>query len=163
MPVGSAGTMAGLVLGCRLAGLASEPIGVRVYERTMANAWAVAWLARRALALLRSLDPSVPKVPLSARSMRVLHGYCGRGYAHGTAAGAMAMERTRDLEGLELEPTYSSKAMAAFSDYVSSAPHRRRPALFVHTYNSAPLGPLIASCPGPQVLPSALRCYFDDR
>jgi len=163
VPVGSAGTMAGLVLGCRLAGLASEPVGVRVYDRTMANAWAVAWLARRALTLLRSLDPSVPKVSLSAPSMRVLHGYCGRGYAHTTAAGTAAMERTRDLEGLELEPTYSSKAMAAFTDYVSSVSHRRRPALFLHTFNSAPLGPMVATCPGPEVLPAALQRYFDDR
>jgi len=162
VPVGSAGTMAGLVLGCRLAGLASETVGVRVYERTMANAWAVAWLARRALALLRSLDRSIPRVSLSVPSIRVLHDYCGRGYAHSTAAGTVAMERVRDLEGLDLEPTYSAKTMAAFTDCVGSASQRRRPALFIHTYNSAPLDALVASCPGPEVLPGALQGYFDD-
>ncbi|MBW2528691.1 MAG: pyridoxal-phosphate dependent enzyme [Deltaproteobacteria bacterium] len=162
VPLGSAGTLAGLVLGCRLAGLRSEPVGVRVYDRTMANEWAVAWLARRAWSLLRELDGSVPDVTLSAQSIRVLHGYCGRGYAHGTASGTVAIARIRALEGLELEPTYSGKAMAAFIDYASSAVRRAQPALFIHTYSSANLEPLVARCPGPEVLPSPLRGYFAD-
>lgn len=160
VPVGSAGTMAGLVLGCRLAGLKSQPVGVRVYERAMANEWTVAWMARRALAYLRRMDPTVPKVAISPRSIRVLHGYCGAGYAHPTEQAARAIRTARELEGIELETTYSGKALAGFMDYVQQPGHRDRPALFINTYNSASLDELAARCPGPQVLPDAVRGYF---
>jgi D-cysteine desulfhydrase len=162
VPVGSAGTMAGLLLGLRLAGLRTEAVGVRVYDRGFANEWAVAGLARAALALLRWHDRSIPSVPLPANGVRILHEHFGTGYAEPTQGSAHATALARELEGLELDCTYSGKAMAGLVDLASRPAERGRVMLFIDTYSSQPLDELARGFPGPQVLPPELRRYFDE-
>lgn len=161
VPVGSAGTLAGLQLGCRLAGLRTQPVGVRIYDAAAANELTVTLLARRALAYLRRLDPSVPAVALPLRQVRMVHDQCGPGYAYVTDAARAAIEQARTTEGLELEGTYSGKAMAGFVEHVRQPANQGRPALFFDTYNSVPLEPLQRDFPGPQVFAPPLRAYFE--
>jgi len=158
VPVGSAGTLAGLVLGLKLSGLASRPVGVRVYDRTIANEVTVALLANQALRYLRRLDPGIPRRFVSPREVDLRHGYFGRGYAHFTPAGNRAVALARELEDLKLEGTYTGKTLAAFCDHVRG---RAAPQLFINTYSSASLAPLLEGCPGPAILPEPLQRYFD--
>jgi len=159
-PAGSAGTLAGLILGLKLAGLASRPVGVRVVEKSFTNEKTTAFMANRALAYLRRLDPAVPAFTINSGAVLMLHDYFGRRYAQYTTKGVAAINMARELEGLKLEGTYSGKAMAGLMEFMSRPENKNRSALFINTYNSIPLDPLLASCPGPEILPAAVREYF---
>ena len=110
--LGSSGTMAGLVLGVRLAGLGAEVVGVRVTPLVAANEITVAALSARASLLLSSLAPEAPVRAPIPTTFRVVHDQYGPGYGHETAAASRAMSEALDHEGLALDPTYTGKAMA---------------------------------------------------
>jgi D-cysteine desulfhydrase len=160
VPVGSSGTLAGLVLGVRLAGLDSRPVGVRVYDKSFANEKVTAFLASRAASYLHKRDPEAPKIKIASEDVSMLHDYFGRGYARYTRKAVEAMKLAKELEGMSFEGTYSGKALAGFIDFMGREENRDKPALFINTYNSRPLDPLLESCPGPEILPESIREYF---
>ena len=160
VPVGSCGTMAGLVLGKKLSGIKSTPVGVRVYSRSFANETAVAFMANRTLRYLNRLDRSIPMLETSSHELVMLHDYYGQGYARFTGKGVKAVELLGELEGLTLEGTYSGKAMAGFMDFMSLPDRCTEPALFIATYNSMPLDPFLTGCQPPRLLPKAVHEYF---
>ena len=133
---GSCGTVAGLLLGARLAGLSSRVVGVRIIEEDQANRAKIARLANRAARFLRQRDRAVPEVTFEPGDVPLLDGYMGTGYAHPTERGRRAIERVGAAEGLPLEPTYTGKAMAALLDYAEGHPGARL--LFVDTFVEAP-------------------------
>ncbi|MDP2315020.1 MAG: pyridoxal-phosphate dependent enzyme [Pseudomonadota bacterium] len=132
--LGSGGTAAGLWLGLRLGGLASEVVAVRAAPSWLASPFRVRRLAGNTLALLRR--HGAPAVGLDR--LRIVDGQYGPGYARSTAAAEEASARAEAV-GLTLESTYTSKAYAA----MLAEPTGTR--LFVHTANSRPLEPLLAT------------------
>ncbi len=162
-PVGSGGTLAGLLLGICLSGLKSTAIGVRVAEKPYANERVVALLANLTWRYLRRKDPTIPNGAVSSKNISLLHDFCGRGYAHYTRAGVEAITLARELEALKLEGTYSGKTLAAMLEFTRAKDKRDAISLFINTYNSAPLEPLLKDCPGPEILPPAVRAYFEKK
>jgi len=146
VPVGSTGTLAGLVAGKKLTRLRSNIVGVRAYSDKIANEWMVRHLANRALRRMR-LPQRVTK-----DDVNLMHGYFGHGYAVYTHAAVEAMEHFAG-HGMTLEGTYSGKAAAAALDM----PGRT---LFINTYNSQPMAPLIEGA-DIEDLPPILREYFE--
>jgi D-cysteine desulfhydrase len=134
--VGSCGTMAGLLLGARLAGLPLRIVGVRVTDADVASGAKIARLASRAGRYLHKADPSVPLVRVEPDEVELLDTYLGQGYAHPTPAAEQAIDLLRDTEGLPLETTYTGKAMAALLDYARLHPGARL--LFIDTFAEAP-------------------------
>ncbi|HEX9102093.1 MAG TPA: pyridoxal-phosphate dependent enzyme, partial [Polyangia bacterium] len=161
--LGSCGTAAGLLVG--LAGAPSLPrldarlVGVRVVDRVVSNEHATRRLAARTAALLAErgehwFDHCQPP-PFS-----VEHRFFGGAYGRATAASDDAVARAAAV-GLALEPTYTGKAMAALlADAATGALDGKR-VLFIDTYSSVDLAPLVAGGPGPSALPRALQRYFD--
>ena len=156
-PTGSNGTLAGLTLGMRLAGLDARVIGVRVTaahcgpfpactpqtgRRLMAAAWR----------LMRAHCPSVPPVDLSAP--RMTGTFFGTGYGVPSEAGRRALALARDAAGLGLEPTYTAKTFAAVLDYLENG--GPGPVLYWHTYNGVDLSAEAAAA-DLRRLPPALR------
>jgi D-cysteine desulfhydrase len=134
--VGSCGTFAGLLLGCRLAGVGSRVIGVRIIEEQQANRAKVARLANRAARRLHGMDPTIPTLVVEPGDVELLGGYVGPGYAYPTPESLRAVELLGDCEGLPLETTYTGKAMAALLDHAGQNPGSRL--LFVDSYAEAP-------------------------
>ena len=126
--LGTCGTMAGLVVGARLAGLQSKIIGVRVVGRVMGNAWRVARLARRTLKLI-----DVSGI-ISRREITLWHHDFGRGYAIPTKGSLRAVQLMREHEGITLENTYTGKALAGLIRYVVTHRCEEQPILFWNTY-----------------------------
>ncbi len=133
-PVGSGSTLAGLTLGMDIAALPVKVVGVRVFPARLGPFPActtdtVHTLMRHTRTFLmknlrRSLPP--PSRPV------LLDDFYGDGYGMSTEEGRQAMEKFSG-HGIELEPTYTAKAAAAFL--------RRRetgqgPVLYWHTWNS---------------------------
>lgn len=126
-PLGSGGTIAGLLIGCWLASWNVTVCGVRVASRVVANRLQVSHLVRRTCRLLRQRGL---KVDQGSATLRVLTGQLGGGYGVPTAA-ARAMQHRLADHGLILELTYGAKTFAALSHLSASY---RRP-VFWHTFD----------------------------
>ncbi|MFZ5722493.1 MAG: 1-aminocyclopropane-1-carboxylate deaminase/D-cysteine desulfhydrase [Pseudomonadota bacterium] len=134
---GSAATLAGLTLGCRLAGLASRVIGVRVAPARVGPFAActpgiVDGMIGRARARIAATHPGVQLPPAPAGDLR--DDWYGSGYGVGNGETATAIARARTA-GIALEQTYSGKAFAAFGDRLAAV---RGPVLYWNTFNSRP-------------------------
>ncbi len=135
---GSSGTLAGLLLGQKLAGLDDvEIVGVAVAERATANRLALDYLSDSALANLRSIEPAVPastEPPWS--TMEFDRSHFGGSYGIPTREGMAAMEMLTQLENVTLEATYTAKAMAAM--LADARRERGKKLMMLHTYNGVP-------------------------
>ena len=124
--LGTGGTAAGLLLGCRLEGMRTEIKTVHVNDQLKLSERTVLRLARKAATKLgedaAGLDGGA----------EVVHGYLGGGYGHATPEAARAIAATRDAEDVKLDPVYTGKTMAALLDRI---PRADGPVLYWHTYN----------------------------
>ncbi len=160
-PAGSSGTLAGLTLGLRLAGIESRVMGVRVTASRCGPFPACTPGAARRLMiaawrLLRRHCADIPPVDFAAPGMT--GAYFGAGYGVPTAAGGRAAQAAA-AAGLDLEPTYTQKTFAAVLDYLENS--RPGPVLYWHTYNGVDLAAEAAlgdpALGDPALLPPALR------
>lgn len=129
VPVGSGGTVAGLALGLRLAGLRSRLLGVVVNDTLPLDAEAMAGLATRTAGLLRSRGAvDVPDV--SASHLETRTDWLGGRYGDPTPASRAAVQDAAG-QGLTLEPVYTGKTLAALRDLGSEL---RSPVLWIQTH-----------------------------
>jgi 1-aminocyclopropane-1-carboxylate deaminase/D-cysteine desulfhydrase-like pyridoxal-dependent ACC family enzyme len=147
LPLGSGGNAAGLLVGLRLAGLSTRVMAVRVVEFPLTSGAAARLLAHRTVALLRAHGVSTPR-GFSLGGLEAVNGYLGAGYGHDTPAAIRAIHLAHADLGLELEGTYTAKALAACLDHLRAAPAVRH-ALFLNTVSSRPL-PSPATVPEPR-------------
>ena len=157
---GTMGTAVGIALGLALARVDVEVQAVRVSDVSIMNQAAMERLLGNTVLMMRRLDPTLPADLAQRASIRVRDDFFGPGYAKGTEATDEAIAFGHDELGLDLEVTYTGKAMAALlADWRDRG---NRNALYWHTYNSAPLGvpadrPLDANA-----LPPEFLRYFGD-
>ncbi len=158
--LGSLGTAAGVLLGCRLAGLSTRIAGVVVFNRWYCTAGRCAALARRTLHFMRERDPSVPDIEITRSDFEVISNALGRGYAHATIE---ATELTRQLSGwsaMTLDQSYTSKALAGALAWIESRRQQSRNLLFWHTYHHrSPLSEEETNALAAR-LPQSLRKYL---
>lgn len=147
VPLGSLGTGAGLLLGSRLAGLTARIVGVVTSYRWYATAGRVVHWARRINALMRRVDSSVPAVPLARHDVEVVTSSLGEGYARFTERAARLAESMRQLESIELDGTYTAKALEGASAYIRERDAANRICLFWNTYHRLNIDELPAMPP----------------
>jgi D-cysteine desulfhydrase len=124
VPLGSGGTVAGLLVGLELAGLPTRVVGVRVVPRVVANRARVARLARRTAALLARLSGTeLPR--LDPGRLVIEQSQYGGAYARETESAREAAAEVRAAGGPPLEATYSGKALAAALARARRAPGER--------------------------------------
>lgn len=139
VPVGSGGTMAGLVCGCRLAGLDVDLVGVRTAMESFGNAERIAALATETAELLGDAGGVDPPT-FAADDVEIRHEFVGDGYGEPTAAGARCSELCA-AHGLELDPTFTAKTVAAIADHPGIGSGT---VLYWHTLSSADLSDRIS-------------------
>src|SRR5437867_1452453 len=105
-PLGTGGTVAGLLLGIAELGWPTAVVGVRVAPALVANRWRTMRLAHAARRLLARRG-----VPLPAPCVPVVVDGVGAGYGHPTAEGEAARVLAA-RHGLVLDSTYGAKAFA---------------------------------------------------
>lgn len=132
--VGSGGTLAGLVAGLRLAGLASRVVGVLVTDILTPSPRSLARAASATLRRLRALGAAVPEVAIAPSDFDLVRDQLGPGYGSPTAAGRDAIEAAARC-GVHLETTYTGKALAALRERTARGAGPDRPVLFWNTYN----------------------------
>lgn len=128
-PIGSGGTAAGLALGLRLAGLSARVLGVVVNDAFPLDAPVIARLANRTATLLEKHGasglPTISPDDLDTRS-----DWLGTTYGDPTPASTRMVD-AGDRAGLELEPVYTGKALAAVADLAAELPG---PVLWFNTH-----------------------------
>ncbi len=154
--LGSCGTVAGLWLGLRMAGMPARVVGVRVVDRVVTNRRAVVKLAD---ATARLIARHAPLPSLAEAELVVDHRFFGGGYGHSTAEAEAAIAAAAKA-GIALEPTYTGKAFAALLADARAGLLDGKRVLFVDTYNSVDVSTLIQRSPGPSALPPRLRELF---
>ena len=157
-PVGSNSTVAGLSLGCKLAGLKSRVIGVRVAPAYLGvfpgcTSGAIHSLMASTYKYLKQQGNSVPSIKLPKINLE--EKYFGAGYGHPLEAGSEATELFAQA-GITLEPTYTAKTAAAVLRQCAQQPDKT--VLYWHTYNSADMSMLLAEAEADaSSLPANLR------
>jgi 1-aminocyclopropane-1-carboxylate deaminase/D-cysteine desulfhydrase-like pyridoxal-dependent ACC family enzyme len=158
---GTCGTLAGLTLGCRMAGLATQVVGVRVVDKILANATLTARLANKTGDILA--EHGVEDVPRISRSeVLVLDDYFGPDYGVPTEEGLDAMDVAGEAAELKLEPTYTAKAFAGLVDVRERFGLADKHVLYWHTLSSANLGDRIARADVERDLPDAYQRFFEE-
>lgn len=143
LPLGSAGTAAGLALGFAAAALDVDVVGVRVVPRVATSGRRVLRLAAATARLIERVSVAagervaVPRV--DPRRVRVEHAFYGGAYGRVLDAGEHAATLLREaaaadstLPPLTLDPTYGAKAAAAALALAAAAPG---PTLFWATFD----------------------------
>lgn len=162
---GSTATSAGLLVGLQVAArlgigwqLAPQLVAVPVAPNPFASAPAIAWLARRTLALLQALlgrDLGVDPASLRA-GLRVDNRHNGRGYGYPTPSGEAAKVAWRQAGGPDLDTVYTSRSGAGL---LALLPQARGPVVHWMTKaNQALPTPNEAQL---QALPARLRRWLD--
>jgi D-cysteine desulfhydrase len=128
VPLGSGGTVAGLVLGFWIAGRRMQICGVRVTDAWFCNRFTVNRLVKRTARLLQAHGLRVRE---GAARIRIIKDQFGAGYGHSTPAATEA-QRIATTDGLLLETTYGAKAFAAISALAPSFPR----ICFWHTFDT---------------------------
>ena len=157
--LGSGGTTAGLIAGLRAGGLRTRVVAVLVTDTLAPSERRLARLAGAALAKLRDSGEALPHLRFSAADVHILRDYIGGGYGVATADGDTATQTARDVEGIELEQTYTAKAFAAFLDAARSRRCGDR-LLFWNTFSSVDPQSGIARLPAASELPRPFHQFF---
>jgi len=133
---GTSGSVSGLSLGLRLAGLSTQVIATQVTPPVMSGPAAHERLFHETNALLHALAPSIPVFVDPGHNVEHRSNQFGAGYAHATIAAEHAVERIKKTERIELETTYTGKALASLINDLEAG--RRGTVMFWNTYNAQP-------------------------
>jgi 1-aminocyclopropane-1-carboxylate deaminase/D-cysteine desulfhydrase-like pyridoxal-dependent ACC family enzyme len=146
VPLGSGGTVAGL-----LAGLAQTELRSRVLAVTVAEPAKL--FEQRARSLAKSLVSGAARERVLER-LQIERRYLGAGYGVTSAESAHACAEAARV-GITLDTTYTGKAFAAALAHVALG--RARTILYWQTLSSAPLTPLLRDAPLERELEPRLR------
>lgn len=138
IPLGTGGTVAGLLAGLRLAGLDTRVVAVKATRAPTTWRPAVKRLARAVGKRIARESGERDLAHVRLDGLQIEAGWLGPGFGRESAAGSKAQALVDDLEGLDLDPVYNAKSMAALID-LSRAGRLPGPGLFWHTYNAIPL------------------------
>lgn len=133
VPVGSGGTTAGLLLGLRLAGLSTRVVGVVVNDKLRLDHRSLLRLAHRSAKLLRDRGAKLPPTLLREQDLIIVRDWLGPGYGHPTPEAERARLQSAEWEGLDLDPVYTAKAMAALQAMRADGRFDQGPVLFINT------------------------------
>lgn len=159
---GSCGTIAGLALGARSAGLHTKIVGVCVEPEEFEGEFRekIDRLFVQTNELLHQLDKNFPLFAIEQDVILLVHDQCGTGYGVCTDAAQEAIELVASSEQIQLDGTYTAKA---FSALVRDARENRLPdsavVLFWNSYCGDVIGSLYSHLDYHQ-LPEALWAYF---
>ena len=156
LPVGTGGTAAGLALGLGLAGLRSKVVGVAITRAPTTWALTVRRLALETARLMRT--SGAPE--MSGRLAEVsVHGrWLGGGYGLATRESEEALRLMGTEEGVNLEPTYTAKTVAAVLSMCAGG-NLRGPVLYWHTYDARLAGEDVFGPDDYAALPRELRRF----
>ncbi|MDJ0846759.1 MAG: pyridoxal-phosphate dependent enzyme [Myxococcota bacterium] len=161
VPVGTGGTLVGLLAGLALTELPTRVVGVLVTDILPPSQRRLQGAARGLLAWLAKLAPAGTRLPLEPAGCEIVSRQRGGGYGAPTPAAHEALCWARELS-LSLETTYTGKCLAEILERAREGALPDAPVLFWNTFNSVDLA---ASAPrplDPALLPRRFQRFLDE-
>ena len=134
--MGSMGTAVGLSIGLKALGLKTKVVAVRVVEKRFAEENSLIKLSQKTVKYLGSLDPDFPRLEPTLDDVIVNHAFFGREYGHFTTEAREAMDLAWTKDSIQLDGTYTGKAMAALIQDARTGQLNGKNVLFWNTFNS---------------------------
>jgi len=135
LAVGSCGTAAGLLLGLMDSNLKSKIIAVTVepgQDDILLDD--IKKLFYETNLLLNSLDSSFKIYDFPKDKLIINKSFCGEKYGQPTKEAIAAIELFKNIENIQLDPTYTSKALAAMINDIKSKKNAGESILFWNSY-----------------------------
>ncbi|MBN2035509.1 MAG: pyridoxal-phosphate dependent enzyme [Chitinispirillaceae bacterium] len=158
---GTMGTVAGLILGLKAAGLSSRVIAARVVPASLASREKLIGLCEKTIRMLGALDPSLRDLKVRESDVRIVSDHFEPGYGLASPSVHETIRCAHQHDGLALDTTYSGKAFAAFLSDARQR-HQSGPLLFINTKNSRPLPDTVVTAEY-RALPAAFHRFFTDQ
>jgi len=160
--LGSGGTAAGLVLGLKLAGIASKVVAVRVVheKEPLEKETLIKSLCTCTGEYLTRYDENFPQVAISDQDFMINHDFFGEGYAAISEQAAQAIKLIKEHEHITLDGTYAGKAWAALLHDLATQPIKDKTILFWNTFCSGDFKEITDKVDY-HTLPDTLHGYFE--
>ena len=128
VPVGSAGTMAGLLIGAKLAGLSAQVWGISICD-------SAATLTQKLRSILSAWDASHPgRLDVPGIEINVVDDHVGQGYAKCEAPVLDFIRFAATTEALMLDPVYTGKALYGLTEEIRGGTFKTSDTMvFIHT------------------------------
>lgn len=160
-PMGTMGTVAGILIGLKLAGVKSKVVAVQVVDEPFVSDEKLHLLFKESADFLFELDENIPRLALSAEDYEIRSEFLGGGYGISTPEAEEAVSTALSVQGVPLETTYSGKAFAAFLQDAREKRFKNKTALFWHTLNVRDLSKY-ADMTDEKKLPKEAQVYFEE-
>lgn len=157
---GTMGSVAGLAIGLALTGMPTDIHAVRVADNRFTKREVLDRLVAKTVSMLRQRDRSIPSDVAERTRIVWRDDFFAGGYATVDDATANAVCTAKDAFDLNLDTTYTGKAMAAMlADLQTSPPNSRY--LFWNTYNDQPLPEVDPQGRAAAELPAQFKRYLE--
>lgn len=130
LPMGTGGTLAGLLVGLKLAGLETRVEAIRVVNTDFRNKSHILKLCNE---ICTKLDTASK---IDASEIHIRDEFLGPDYGIPTAEGIVAVEQFKQQENIQLENTYTGKTAAALLHDLDAGALDRKSVLYWNTLNS---------------------------
>ncbi len=157
--LGTSGTVTGLMIGLRAAGLKSEVIPVSVVLKSFTDEKRVINHFKETVRFLKKHDSSFPGMDITEDDFKIYDEYLGEGYAIQTEKSREAI-KLAESDGLILDGTYTGKVFSALIDRARRGKLKRKTVLFWNTKNSRDVSRIIEKVNYTD-LPEAFHKYFE--
>ena len=154
LAMGTGGTLAGLLVGLRMAGLSTRVEAVRVVDPAFRNRTHIRRLCDEICTLLG--QPPIVSDP----DIAIRNEFLGQDYGIPTAEGREAVRLFEALEGIRLDNTYTGKAAAALIHDLRNGSLNGRSVLFWNTLNAIDFSGRIEDIDF-RSLPADFHAYFE--
>ncbi len=164
VPVGSAGTTAGLLLGLQLAQIKSKLVAVAVEPegRLGKNIERIQRLFHETNQLLHNYSSTIPLLSFPVDQLALNQKFEGERYGLWLSETSAAASLVQKMTGISLEGTYSAKAAAAVIQDAQSGEFAGQTLLFWNTFCGLDFSQLTSQIDYKQLNP-ALHKYFETR
>ena len=156
LPMGTGGTLAGLLVGLKLAGLNTRIESIRVVDASFRNETHIKQLCDD---LCAKLEKETPRRDADKKII-IRNEFYGEEYGIPTSAGREAVETFQTLENTALETTYTGKCTAALLHDLRSGSLEGQTVLYWNTLNSRDFSDEIADIDF-HALPPQFHSYFN--
>lgn len=157
---GSMGTAAGLILGLKAAGMKTEVHCISVVDSTWSNKERLVELLNGIGTLLCESDSAFPNIKAGDCAYDLTYEFFGEDYAIFTPKGIEALDLIKETENIDLDGTYTAKALSALIDHAGNGGLKDKTVLFWNTLNSVDISALTSKAEY-QDLPEFCWRYFE--
>jgi len=157
------GTVAGLLLGVKLANMKTHVIGICVMPEMKPEGTKklIMQLCDQTAAMLHNLDAKIPLVKINEHEVHMLYDFRGTEYGLFTPQGVQVSKMLKEKEGIVLDGTYTGKAFAGMLEDVKKSNYQNKHILFWNTFYGDDCANQI-SFDSYKKLPKALHYYFEN-